>query len=94
MAVYKTAEDIRKILSSMKYKFDNFKFVRVGEEYRFSSTYDDHYLMVGKGEKPTSAGFFFIDGDVLEVPKDGSSTLSLKPAKDDEENIKKLILQI
>jgi hypothetical protein len=73
-------------------KIGLFKYVRIGNDYRFSDATDryglDHKMLSG-GQLASSAGILHIYPNGLYV--DGHSmTLNMGPAADDEDNLSKL----
>ena len=86
-----TQEQIKEILA--KNDFVVFKYVRVGEDYRFAvvDVYGvEHKQLLNNKEKAKSAGFCTLDRGQVILPEIPSTSLKLGPAPDDEANLKKL----
>jgi hypothetical protein len=79
----------------MKLKPEFYKYVRVGDEFRFDSGMDASHKALTKGEKATSAGSIFVFGDEEAVywkwASQYSDSLGVSSADDDEERLTKLL---
>jgi hypothetical protein len=79
----------------MKLKPEYYKYVRVGDEFRFDSGMDASHKALAKGEKATSAGSIFVMGDEEAVcwkwESQYSDSLDVGSADDDEARLTKLL---
>lgn len=72
------------------------KFVRIGDEYRFCSTYTDHDALVQPNETAKSAGFVSYDTGVngqktFKLLDRSSMTLKLGPSEEDGPGIREAL---
>jgi hypothetical protein len=79
----------------MKLKPDFYKYVRIGDEFRFAGGIDAQHKALANGEKATSAGSIFVFGDEEAVCWKWagmySDSLNVSSAPDDEERLTSLL---
>ena len=79
----------------MKLKPNFYKYVRIGDEFRFAGGLDAMHKALANGEKATSAGSIFVFGDEEAVywkwASQYSDSLDVGSADDDEERLTKLL---
>jgi hypothetical protein len=79
----------------MKLKPDFYKYVRIGDEFRFAGGLDAMHKVLANGEKATSAGSIFVMGDEEAVcwkwASQYSDSLDVGSADDDEARLTKLL---